>query len=148
MKSKDGVVNKTSRGLVKELEGIIYNLTAMGDRLLEQDKKDIDRSIEIIEIVNELRQNILNTYAKDCDIRYHCVYKHALKVEGQTKAAIITANRLGSHDIVAELLTIYAVFAKVFTWITKKYLKIDSDIDEFDCSRCLDDFVLGSKKAA
>lgn len=141
-------INRTSRGLIEEIQEIIYNLMAIGDHLLDLNEDDLIEALEHIEIVNGLRQELIASYAKSeqVDHRYHCAYKHGLKVIGMTKEAIIAAQRNNNEDIRNTLLKTMEVFMNSFNWLITKYLKINvASGDNLECRRCLDDILLNKE---
>lgn len=144
---EENVINRTSRGLVKELEEVVYNLMAFGDHLLDLKDNDLLDAMNHIEVVNGLRQELIASYSGEVDHRYHCTYKHALKSQGLLKEAIISAKRNQEDELLVTLLNVYDVLTRELSWVMVKYLQIqDLVTDPYDCERCLDDILLKAKK--
>ena len=139
------VTNRTSRGLIEELNELVYNLMAVGDHLLDLPPDKLEDALERIDRVNAARQQIVALFAKGdhLDMHYHCAYKHALKAIGICKESIIAVKRAGDEYMLKDLLIIYNFIREDFIWVLCRYLRVDLDkmpLDEF-CVRCLDDIL-------
>lgn len=136
---QEEIKNRTSRGYVEEAETIAFNLQSIADHL--GDLPEVGEILDLIEIANVNRQEVLATIKPDVDYRYHCAYKHILMARGQLLELIQATKRSGDLDRLVKLLNVFDNVKKLLNFIRARYYRID--VDNEDCSRCLDDLVGG-----